>query len=48
MTRDILRWNFKDLPKNDYIAVVMDPPWKKDYLSSQETATGITVEEFVC
>lgn len=33
MTRDITKWDFLDLPKNDYLAVLMDPPWSEEFLA---------------
>lgn len=46
MTRDIIQWDFKDLPKNDYLAVLMDPPWKINN-SEEITNKTISVDEFV-
>lgn len=51
MTRDILSWDFLDLPKNNYLAVVMDPPWRinrpeEDNLHTTTNHT-ISVADFV-
>ena len=46
MTRSLLTWDFKDLPDNDFLAVLMDPPWQPRDTPSPDSSPYITAEEF--